>query len=369
MMNLQEIAEKTKATGKEVNDMLENGYFDYDEANIFGTGMGVKGGHEQKPIKESVGNSIMETLRQVKLGDLVKKMRLGEVLMPGLAGANYLVPTKIYQVMYDSAVQADICADISITMIPADQLPGNQVKIDIAVDDSYVPHKYMAPGAQPTETIQTEQATLDFSTPFGINFQITNDLIEDSQFNLVEMHLRDAGREMGEFASNEAATVLIAGTDGDGTMNPQAAGANTTTLQHVISGVELNLQDGYISDTYLTSHHQIFDAISQDTTYSQDAVAFRDGIISDGYPTRLLGMNIIYSEVTVLSISATTGTAYEDLDSVAFAKDYALVTGRKRWLRIEKYSDPIRDLVGATITCRQDSVSIYNDSICQIRET
>jgi len=369
MISLKECAEKTKDTSKEVTEMLDNGYFDYDEVNIFGTGQGLRGGHEQTPIKESDANQIMETLRAVTLGDLTKKLRLGEVLMPGLAGANNLVPTKIYQVMYDSAVQADICADISITMIPSDQLPGNQVKVDIAVDDSYVPHKYMAPGAQPTETIETAQATLDFSTPFGINFQITNDLIEDSQFNLVEMHLRDAGREMGEFASNEAVTVLIAAADGDGALNTEGAGANVTTLTDIINAQDANLRDGYISDTLLTSHHQIFDEIAKDTTFSQDATGFRDAIVTEGYPTRLLGMNIIYSEVTVLSISATTGTAYEDLDSVVFAKDYALITGRKRWLRIEKYSDPIRDLVGATITCRQDSVTIYDDSICRVRET
>jgi len=369
MLSLTEVVEKTKKTGKEVQDMLDNGYFDYDEINIFGTGQGLHGGHEQTPIKEGDANQIMETVRAVDLATLTKKMRLGEVLMPGLAGANYLVPTKIYQVMYDSAVQADICADISITMIPSDQLPGNQVQIDIAVDDSYVPHKYMAPGAQPTETIETEKATLDFSTPFGINFQITNDLIEDSQFNLVEMHLRDAGREMGEFASNEAVTVLNTATDGDGTLNTEGAGADLTTLEDVINAVDANLRDGYISDTYLCSHHVIFDDINVDTTFSQDAVAWRDHMMTEAYPTRLLGMNVIYSEVTKLTTSATTGTAYQDLDSLVFAKDYAMVTGRKRWLRIEKYSDPIRDLVGATITCRQDSVTIYNDSICQIRET
>jgi len=367
MIPLKEVVEKTKETGKKVEAILDNGYFDYDEVNIFGTGQGLRGGHEQTPIKEGDANQIMETLRAVPLGNLVKKLRLSEVLMPGLAGANNLVPTKIYQVMYDSAVQADICADISITMIPAEQLPGNQVKVDIAVDNSYVPHKYMAPGAQPTETIQTAQATLDFSTPFGINFQITNDLIEDSQFNLVEMHLRDAGREMGEFASNEAVKVLDTATDGDGTLNTEAGGSNTTTLLDVLNAIDANLQDGYISDTFLTSHHQMYGEIIKDTTYSQDATGFRDELIREGYPTRLLGMNVIYSEVTQLAQSAA-GVAYQALDSLVFAKDYALVTGRKRWLRIEKYSDPIRDLVGATITCRQDSVTIYNDSICQIRE-
>ena len=52
---------------------------------------------------------------------------------------------------------------------------------------------------------------------------------------------------------------------------------------------------------------------------------------------------------------------------------YKNTTSRHRYyllhvLRIENYSDPVRDLVGATITCRQDSVTVYNDSICKITE-
>jgi hypothetical protein len=52
-----------------------------------------------------------------------------------------------------------------------------------------------------------------------------------------------------------------------------------------------------------------------------------------------------------------------------FDKAYALLTGRKRWMRIENYSNPVRDLKGAVVTFRQDSVSIYNDSIGVITET
>jgi len=60
------------------------------------------------------------------------------------------------------------------------------------------------------------------------------------------------------------------------------------------------------------------------------------------------------------------GTSCETL---VFDKDYALLSGRKRWLRIENYSDPIRDLVGATVTARQDSVTIYNDACANITES
>jgi len=79
----------------------------------------------------------------------------------------------------------------------------------------------------------------------------------------------------------------------------------------------------------------------------------------------MAGMNIVYSDCSVLT-NAKVGT---DLLTIVFDKDYAMLSGRKRWLRIENYSDPVRDLVGATITARQDSVTLYKDSIFVITET
>ena len=51
-----------------------------------------------------------------------------------------------------------------------------------------------------------------------------------------------------------------------------------------------------------------------------------------------------------------------------FDKNNALLSGRKRWMRIEKYSEPVKDLAGATVTFRQDSVNVYADSSATITE-
>ena len=367
MIGLQEMARRlekpeNKEAAEQVKQMLDNGYYDYDETNIYGTGM-----ENQTQIKTADFQAIKESVKDIPLREFLA--RSGTT---GIAGAIYLIPTKIHQIMFDSAVQADIVADISIAVIPADQIPGTTHQVDIAVDDSYVPKKFMSGGQIPTETIKTEPATLDFSEAFGINFRITNDLIEDSQFDVIEMHLRNAGREMGEFATNEAVTVLMASTDGDGTLNTESAGGDVTTFTDVMNAVDKNLQDGYVSDIYLCSHHIWFSEIIKDTTYTQDADAWRNEVVHEGFSPRLLGMNVIMSECNMLSMPLGVWTAtlgYTDLNSYVMTKDYSLLSGRKRWLRIEQYSDPVRDLVGATVTSRQDSVTIYNDSICRIRES
>jgi hypothetical protein len=372
MLSLTEARDKTQHTGHQVQEMLDSGYYDYDEINLFGTGMGLRGGAPQEPLKQADANALMETLRTVDLSHLMRKLESKEFLAKsgstGIAGAAYLIPTKVHQVMFDSATQADITPEISIAIIPADQIPGTTHDVAIAVDDQYTPHDYSSGGDMPTETIQYTKATLDFSTPFGINFAITNDLIEDSQFDVIEMHLRNAGRELGEYAAEKAIVDLNAGSDGDGTQNTEAASNDETKMDDIVAAFRANAQDGFVSDRMLLLHEQWLHSIIVGATNLADyATAWHESVISTIDPAQLqvLGMKPIF--VTPNSTMDPDSDLTETV-SFVFAKDYALLTGRKRWLRIEKYSDPIRDLSGATITCRQDSVTVYKDATCVITE-
>ena len=363
MLSITEMRDKTeKTTGKQIMEMLDHGYFDYNETNLWGTG------YRQEPsdrLKPAVVKEIWDTIKNAPLREF-----LGHT-GPTASGSAYLLPTKIYQIMYDSAVEADIVADISIAMIPAEQIGGNQMNVDIAVDESYLPKKYSSGGAMPTETIATVQATLDFSTPFGINFKITNDLIEDAAFDVIEMHLRNAGREMGEYASNEALIVMKASSDGDGVVNSGVTGNvgetkfQGGTTNDIVTAMNANLTDGFVSDTVVLTHSAALHSVFNTSGLAGNDTTLWNNFVTGGWPTQMGGMNIVYSDVSTLT-NAKLGTA---LVTIVFDKDYALLSGRKRWLRIENYSDPIRDMVGATITARQDSVSIYDDSVFVMTES
>jgi HK97 family phage major capsid protein len=363
MLSITEMRDKTESTAKQIKETLDHGHFDYNEVNLWGTG------YNQSPedrLKPAVVKEVWDTIKTAPLREFLAKSGTTDI-----AGAAYLVPTKIYQIMYDSAVESDVVADISIAVIPAEQIGGTTMNVDIAVDESYQPKKYSSGGAMPTETIETTQATLDFSTPWGINFKITNDLIEDSQFDVIEMHLRNAGREMGEYASNEALGVLKAASDGDGTLNSGVTGnADETKFQggttnDVVSAMLGNLTDGFVSDTIVLTHGAALHSVFKTCGASANESELWNSFIMNGWPTQIAGMNIVYSDVDTL----TNSKAGDDLVTIVFDKDYALLSGRKRWLRIENYSDPIRDLVGATITARQDSVSIYDDSVFTLTES
>lgn len=375
MIGLQEMAkivekEQYKDLGNSIKEMMEGrGYFDYDEANLWGAGSWQR---EQRitPMSSADTKAIFESVKGIPLREFLA--RSGTT---GIAGAAYLIPTKIYQIMFDSAVEEDLTSWLSIggTIIPAEQIGGTTMKVDIAVDGSYMPKRYSSGGKMPTETIATEQATLDFSTPWGINLRIANDLIEDSQFDVIEMHVRNAGREMGEFATNEALTVLKTATDGDGTVNgglsgnadeTMFTGAGTTDLVDLHHAI---LDDGYIPNKMVLVpeawyHSIVTTAFIAASTYSEP---WAYNAIVDGLPQKILGCDIRWTTVNTM----TNSKAMTNVVSIMFDDRFALLSGRKRWLRIENYSEPISDLVGATVTARQDSVTIYDDSIGVITET
>jgi len=184
------------------------------------------------------------------------------------------------------------------------------------------------------------------------------------------MHLRNAGREMGEFATDLALTAMIAGADGDGTQNTESASDDQTTMADWVGAFRSNCQDGYVSDTIVTPHECWLHSIITDTTYSPYAEIWHDALIGTSNAPNLtvLGCNIIFVDQLRASALNPDGD-WTECKSLMFDKDYAMLTGRKRWLRIEKYSDPVRDLVGATVTARQDSVTVYNDASCEISES
>lgn len=256
--------------------------------------------------------------------------------------------------------------------------PGSSLKVDVEVDGQFVAHYFGGGGAQPQETIQTTQVTI---TPklFGINACISNELIEDSQFDVIEIHLRRAAEQMGEFSTHMFLADLITGTDGDGTQNAMSSGAGTTTdLGDLADAYMLNLEDGFHSDVVIIGPGPLSDILQDDSvakysdtfhtrhTYTPTAQLF------ENEPQMVFG-TVMGMKIIVDAAARTTGDGALYLSSkwhsFVLNKANAMLTVRKRWLKLENYSDPVRDLVGASITARQDQATIYNDASCEITES
>ena len=176
---------------------------------------------------------------------------------------------------------------------------------------------------------------------------------------------------MGKFASNMLLADLITGIDGDGTQNAvTTATADKTYLADLAAGWEANAQDGYISDTIILTPEPLTDILS-DATVSVFSDQFHTRAATDSPLVwgNFMGMNVVL--VTRMNESYTgDGALYisSKWHSFVLEKANALLTVRKRWLKMENYSKPIKDLVGASITARQDQITVQNDASCELTE-
>jgi hypothetical protein len=337
MIGLQEMIRRTVDQRKEIEeamDQTKSGFYPGDASIL-------KGQPQARKLE------MMETLRNVPLRHFIKEY-LGSSGTAGLAGAAYLIPDKIYDVFFESACQTDIvplCCNIV-------DCPGSSLKVDIEKTGQYEAHFFGGGGAQPTETIETTQATI---TPklFGIRPEITNELIEDANWDVMELHLRRAAQEMGKFASNIFLGDLILGADGDGTQNAvTTATADMTYLRDLANGWEANAQDGYISDVAIITPEPLANILA-DATVSVYSDSFHTRALTDSplvwgnfmgmKVVLVIGMNESYTGTGALYISSKW-------HSFVLNKANAMLAVRKRWLKIENYSKPIQDLVGASVT-------------------
>jgi hypothetical protein len=81
-------------------------------------------------------------------------------------------------------------------------------------------------------------------------------------------------------------------------------------------------------------------------------------------------MDVLKSTSPVLHDEADArGATFTECVTIVFDRTVAILTGRKRWMRIENFVNPMQDLEGAVVSSRQDTISMYDDSIYVLTET
>jgi hypothetical protein len=316
-------------------------------------------------IKAADRLKIKQSVKEIPLGYLMEFLMADGT--SDLAGAAYLVPDKIYDILFEAGAVNDIvplCA-------PVVSCPGSSLKVDVEVDGSFKAHFGASGGSAPSETVQTTQVTI---TPklFQINPVITQELIEDSQFDMMEFHLRRAGEQMGQFSTEQYLAAMISGADGDGTQNTCSTGTNNACyLSDLAESWAANLEDGFLSDTVILPPTLLHTVLADDTIakYS-DQFHSKGSLNSPLNWGSFLGMNIVL--VKHMNTDYTgDGALYISSKWHAFVQDKAnaSLVVRKRWMKIDRYAKPVEDLVGAVISARQDEATIYNDASCEITAT
>ena len=353
MLSLQEAVQKDQV--KEQLDLIEKQMDAYGEFH---------------PERASILNVEKPALR-AELQEMLRTIPLKEFLIRGgvsASGVDYMVPDKLH---VDLIGYSHLTDKVPLFSHVVEGWTGGDLKVNIVSDETFKPTYYVAGGAKATMTVQTTQATLTPKT-FGIPILITTDLIEDSAYGLIDWHLQQAAMACGNFGTDMALAVLKDPTDGWGTKNSGATGdADETKLvngtTNDIVGCTRDIgNDRFIANTMIATPEAWGHSISTQAA----EVGWALFQAQNGYDLTLSDIDIIKSTSRELHDSTDAlEAAMTACITLIFDRNHALLTGRKRWLKINNYAKPIEDIAGATISCRQDTVSLYNDAVYILTET
>lgn len=343
MLSIQETIEKTIEQRKQLESFMdEKSYFDPAECSVF------------NGLKRSTSREIAETMRKVSLAEFLSKANT-------TAGANYLAPDFVAAKIYSSLQTKDLVPLISADVITP---RSDVVTVNVGLQSAHVGHAI----GKPAETMDTAKATITLQS-LNANIEVTNTMLEDQEYGLIEWQVQEAAKALAAKGNNLALTVLKTATDGRGTTVAISAGSGTTTPAQVgtaIGTVACGLQDagfpGFVADTAVCTTEAWADAIAvtAGTVYTPPQ--------KPGFNAWTMGLDVAFCNDSSLYTTWTSNRMTQCV-TLVFAKDFALLTARKGWGRIENYSDPIKDLAGATLTGRQDSVTLNDPAVCKLSES
>ena len=383
MFSLQEVLEKTapqRKTIQETMDRTHGGFHPHENSIYDGLGDADKSG-------------IYETLSKVPLSYWLAAGAVNEGLkdpstlkeyighsgslttgVTGASGFNYLLP----DVIYTGMLLRSRCADIVPLATNLLECPGPELKVDAEVAGSFKPKFTTSGGDSPFEAIATAQGTIKPRT-FNLNIGITNEMLEDNLFNVMATHLQDAGAAMGEHSTkmalypvmddhlNTATTYRISGAYN--TFN--TGGASTLDWTDITEGWGLNNEDGFKSNVAVVAPKAPGTLLAGAAGYPHELGKAMSINLNSNPITNMNGVDIVVTsnltstDIPVISPAPPLSGLYSTTWHVlVMDKEHAIQTVRKRWLKIENYSDPIKDLVGAVVSARQGHLVAYADAVC-----
>jgi hypothetical protein len=351
-MNIREAIEATAVGRKEIQGIMDSkATYHPDDANIY------------SGLKRSVARDVSETLHKASLQEI-----LSAATSADSAGAYYLMVPKVYDTLLAGVRLYDITPVVSAYMIE-NWGPTSTLTVDVAADPSFRAKRSSSGAQSPDETVKTTKITMTakfLSTDIGI----TNELVEDSAMNIMAWHIQHAGEAHGYAVTKLALASLITGTDGDGTLgssltgdadSTKFSGGATSDLNKAVKAIGLK---EWNPDTIICTNEAWQDAIGAYATSGWLTTA----PTSPGFNLKYGFMDVMFRNDAQLHDAADT-TSFTNCITLVFDRRNALITARKRWLQLEHYSDPTRDIGDAVITSRVATASLYNDAIYKLTET
>ena len=258
---------------------------------------------------------------------------------------NELIKQNLFNIIKDAAIASPVGRQV-IDVI--NMKYGSTLDFDLADKDS-MDVREIAEGA--VYPLDAESYTKKSATPkkYGIRIAVTNEMIEDSNWDLVQRNLREAGRRMGLkedsliFAALQDTTNGFASATTAGTSHAITSGGTELAMADLTEGQRVVDQENYTPNTLVLNPKQVKELRDLDTLTEADKIGDRR-MYERGWVGRIYGMDTIITN----TLSADTAIVMDKNEGGGLVI--------RRPLTVEKWKEPIRDLTEAVVSTRMSAI-------------
>lgn len=231
------------------------------------------------------------------------------------------------------------------------QIPGSSISVNLETQNTGSVREVGEGAEIPLDAGDYEAVTF---TPvkYGVAVRITREMIEDSQFPLLQNQLKTFGRR---FAENETKLVLTA-LEG---ANSTVAGGASVTIANITTAMQNLWDEDFSPSDYIVGSEVLNDLMNIDTFAEADKWG---GVTANqtGQIGRIYGMNL-----HIFSRNAAPATTYNKRSYVIDRRE-AYGIAIKRDLTVDNVTLPNYDMEGAVITQRIDVKLLKSKAVCLI---
>ena len=212
-----------------------------------------------------------------------------------------------------------------------------------------------------TQTYSYQDVTI---YKYGTRPLITNELIEDSLFDVVNLELKKAGARMENTLNRNVINAILTALS---TNSVAPANAHIAVSDIAIAIAKIKKQN-YIPDILVThptaEGYLLGDSNLVYISYAGTDTGLREGNIG----TKILGLTPYTNTATDKDTSPVWDdtSAGSDVTAIVYSKNDLGVVAMKRDLTVERYDDPIHDLIGISVTMRYGTGILAEKAGCKI---
>jgi len=263
-----------------------------------------------------------------------------------------LIPKLIMPTLLEAVDKNLIPREMAAQVWGPSQIQGSSFTVNLEEPDTMTV-RLVGEGAEvPLDNIDFETVTY---TPkkYGVAIRITREMIEDSQFELLQRNIRTAGKR---FAENEQKLVLTVLDEANSTV----AGGAQFTIANLTEAMENVESEDYTPTDMVCGYEVLRDLRNIDTFVEADKAGDTD-MLSRGFKGTIFGLSVaIFSD----KASPTPGTYKKYAYIFDRTQTYGIAIARD--LSVENLTMPTYDMEGAVLTQRIDVAILRSKAVSKV---